>query len=148
MSVAGISLDRVRCDIQQRVLAFVDSRGASAFFMLLTMFSLFADDARLAAAPKAADDGVAAAFSAAFVLFAIDWLVSTTCVAHAPPRSALLPPARCGSRNARRGARRLRPRYFGSFYFFVELASTLSLLTSVPVVWQARGLRGNRARGR
>lgn len=78
MSVAGISLDRVKCDAQQRTLSFMDCRLVSALFMLLTFVTLFADDARLAAAPKSADDAFAFTFVVAFVLFALDWGISTS----------------------------------------------------------------------
>jgi hypothetical protein len=88
---------------QRRILAFLDSRSVSVFMSILTVFALFADDLRIAVAPHSADIVFFNLSFAILIAYVIELILN--CIA--------------------------KPNYMWGFYFWLDLVSTLSLLTDV-----------------
>jgi class 3 adenylate cyclase len=77
--------------------------------LIITIFALFGDDFRLAVTPKSADDGFSAAIIVCIILFSIEIIFS--CI--------------------------VRPPYRFSFFFWLDVLSTASLIFDINSVWNS-----------
>ena len=85
------------------------STSSGMMMFLLTIFALFGDDIRNAACGPGADNYFYAVAAACFAAFLLDLALSSW----------------------------LRPGFFGSFYFVLDLLSTLSLIPDIGWLWEA-----------
>ena len=88
---------------QENMLKFMDSRHMSIFMAIITLYALFGDDIRLSAAPVSADIVFYNLSFAVLIIYTIEFMVN--CLA--------------------------KPLYIGSFYFWLDLVSTASLIVDV-----------------
>ena len=77
--------------------------------LIITIFALFGDDFRLAVTPKSADTGFSAAMITCLVLFSIEIILNFI----------------------------IRPAYRFSFFFYLDILSTASLIFDVSWVWNS-----------
>eukprot|EP00606_Chrysophyceae_sp_TOSAG23-5_P000943 GSChrysophyteH2.ASY1.ANO1.1063.1 assembled CDS len=94
---------------------------------IVTIWALFSDDLRTAAAPKSADDAFIGIISLAFFLFILEILAASFC-----KDDYLVIP----DQEMRKGETALqhfiRRSKFGSFYFWSDVIATLSLIFEIP----------------
>jgi hypothetical protein len=93
--------------MRSSLLRFLESKPVAIFMTVVTVYALFGDDIRLASAPVSADPAFFNVSFVVFLLYSIELLLS--CVA--------------------------KPNYLWSFYFWLDLVSTASVL--VDVGWYA-----------
>ena len=98
--------ERVLEQLRARSLAVCESSKFMTFMTVLTLYALFGDDAKLCLADSTADDAFVVAAVVCIVCFFVEIVLQ--CFAYAW--------------------------YFRGFYFWVDLASTLSILTEIPAV--------------
>ena len=98
--------ERVLEQLRARSLAVCESSKFMTFMTVLTLYALFGDDAKLCLADSTADDAFVVAAIMCIVFFGVEIVLQ--CFAYAW--------------------------YFRGFYFWVDLASTLSILTEIPAV--------------
>ena len=98
--------ERVLEQLRARSLAVCESSKFMTFMTVLTLYALFGDDAKLCLADSTADDAFVVAAVVCIVMFGVEIVLQ--CFAYAW--------------------------YFRGFYFWVDLASTLSILTEIPAV--------------
>ena len=98
--------ERVLEQLRARSLAVCESSKFMTFMTVLTLYALFGDDAKLCLADSTADDAFVVAAVICIVCFFVEIVLQ--CFAYAW--------------------------YFRGFYFWVDLASTLSILTEIPAV--------------
>ena len=98
--------ERVLEQLRARSLAVCESSKFMTFMTVLTLYALFGDDAKLCLADSTADDAFVVAAIMCIIFFGVEIVLQ--CFAYAW--------------------------YFRGFYFWVDLASTLSILTEIPAV--------------
>ena len=98
--------ERVLEQLRARSLAVCESSKFMTFMTVLTLYALFGDDAKLCLADSTADDAFVVAAVVCIVCFFVEIVLQ--CFAYAW--------------------------YFRGFYFWVDLASTQSILTEIPAV--------------
>ena len=98
--------ERVLEQLRARCLTVCESSKFMTFMTVLTLYALFGDDAKLCLADSTADDAFVVAAIMCIVFFGVEIVLQ--CFAYAW--------------------------YFRGFYFWVDLASTLSILTEIPAV--------------
>ena len=136
--------------------AFIDSNGAIAFMSLLTVYALYSDDVRIIAFPPNVDVVFLALSAVAFVFFLLEILLLCWCKVgylRRPDFNAIRDVCCIYAWNNRRSTMGwisevwnvLQP---GSFYFWLDLISTLSMVIEMPwflslVGVAAEGLNSN-----
>jgi hypothetical protein len=88
---------------QKRVAKLLDSTPVTVFMTIITVYALFGDDLRLASAPASADGTFYNISFSVLVIFLLELLLN--CLA--------------------------RPNYVGSFYFWLDLISSTSLIVDI-----------------
>jgi class 3 adenylate cyclase len=120
--------------------AFIDSNGAIAFMSLLTVYALYSDDVRIIAFPPNVDVVFLALSAVAFVFFLLEILLLCWCKGgylRRPDFNAMRDVCCMYAWNNRRSTMEwisevwnvLQP---GSFYFWLDLISTLSMVIEMP----------------
>ena len=90
-------------NLQKKVVKFLDSKPVTIFMTISTVFALFGDDIRLASAPAAADNSFSNVSFAVLILYTVELLLNVLA----------------------------KPNYLWSFYFWLDLVSTASLIVDV-----------------
>ncbi|OQR89246.1 Voltage-gated Ion Channel (VIC) Superfamily, partial [Achlya hypogyna] len=85
----------------------LENRRLGALLSVLTIYCLFGDDFRSAFCSKSADDGFFAVAFICLLLFLFEFVVSCFC----------------------------KPGYLFSFYFYLDIAATLSLIPDIGFIW-------------
>jgi hypothetical protein len=83
--------------------------AVTAFMTIVTLYALFGDDIKVAIFTKSADDAFNVITVAALLLFAAEITLNALC----------------------------QDGYFNSFYFWLDIISTLSLITDITFIWNA-----------
>lgn len=91
------------------VIKFLDSTGLLIFMLIVTTYALFSDDVRVSAFSKDADDVFFALSSCAMIFFGLEMLLSFV----------------------------LKPEYRWSFYFWLDLIATLSIVPDIGWAWDS-----------
>lgn len=94
---------------KKNVFYFVEHSCTQIFVLLVTFYALFGDDIRLLSFGKEADDVFMYLNIIAMAVFGIEIVLS------------------CYS----------KPDYFNSFFFWLDLISTISIITDIEPVWDA-----------
>jgi hypothetical protein len=115
--------------LRVRVQAMMESTLTTTLMTFLTSWALFSDDIRLAFTDSDADEGFMVINIIVFLLFVLEMVASSFC----DPVYLALPSwqAQPGEQWYQTWIRRVS---FGSFYFWLDLASTISLLMELPWV--------------
>ena len=94
---------------QLRVKGVLDNQAVTFFMALVTLYALFGDDFRLAFYTKPSDDTFFTLTTCSLFIFAIEIILS--CIA--------------------------LDGYFNSFYFWLDMVSTVSLITDIGWIWDS-----------
>ena len=89
------------------MIKFLDNKYYTIFMTIITLYALFGDDIRLLAFTKTADDAFYVITSACLGFFTIEIVLASIA----------------------------KDDYFLSFYFWLDVISTLSLITDIGWVW-------------
>eukprot|EP00743_Colponemidia_sp_Colp-15_P004114 GILK01004442.1.p1 GENE.GILK01004442.1~~GILK01004442.1.p1 ORF type:complete len:836 (-),score=113.06 GILK01004442.1:537-3044(-) len=99
---------------------YLDHWICQLFFFVLTVYALFGDDTRILSFPASADDTFSDLTIATLILFGVEIILTSI----------------------------FKEEYFNSFFFWLDVVSTVSLLTDIPAVWSAMvGTTGGAAQG-
>ena len=98
---------------KEKILNFLDSRPVSVLMACVTLYALFGDDTRIFSAPVSADNIFYNLSFTALMLYTLEFILH--CIA--------------------------KPQYVGSFYFWLDLVSTCSLVVDVGWYVHAHALR-------
>ena len=109
------------------ITKLLDNNIVVSFMMLLTMWALFSNDIKAAAAPKQADDGFAVVITIAFFLFVLEIIL--TCYVN--PNYIKLPDWDPLPHETQMDTW-IRRMTFGDFYFWLDWLATLTLLFEIP----------------
>jgi hypothetical protein len=100
-------IDEERITLKNRVEHFIDSNTVTIFMTVVTIYALFGDDVRMLAFSKDADTTFFAVSTFALVCFALE--LGLSCWA--------------------------KPGYTFSFYFWLDLIATISLIPDIGFLW-------------
>ncbi|OMJ86357.1 hypothetical protein SteCoe_12145 [Stentor coeruleus] len=95
--------------IYSLINSFLDHWSWSLLMLLITIFALFADDFRLAVTKKSSDDGFSASMIVCLILFTIEIILAFI----------------------------TKPEYRFSFFFWLDVLSTVSLIFDINWIWNA-----------
>ncbi|OMJ79003.1 hypothetical protein SteCoe_21086 [Stentor coeruleus] len=109
ISPEGISLSAPEPKWKTRLFHIIDHWLFTAWMTLLTIYALFGDDVRVAAFSKDADDGFNTITTICLFFFTLEILLSSLC----------------------------KKDYWLGFFFWLDLVSTISLITDIGWVWSA-----------
>lgn len=109
VSPQGISLSAPEPKWKIRLFHMIDHWSFTAWMTLLTIYALFGDDIRVAAFSKDADDGFNVITTICLFFFALEIILSSLC----------------------------KKDYWLGFFFWLDLVSTISLITDIGWVWSA-----------
>lgn len=90
--------------LKNQLLAIVDGKTVTYIMTIVVIFSLFGDDIRVWATPKAADPYFYAGFLLSFVMFTVEILIKTV----------------------------VDEEHKYSFFFWLDIIATLSLILDIP----------------
>lgn len=88
---------------------FLESKKVTITMSIVTIYALFADDVKTLGFPKSADDAFSSLVVICLLLFSLELLLSFI----------------------------FKPNYKWSFYFWLDLISTLSLITDIGWIWDS-----------
>jgi class 3 adenylate cyclase len=133
--------------VQERTLAFVDSTPVTSFMAVVTVYALYSDDVRVLAFDKSGDNVFIAFSSIAFFLFLLEIAVQCWC------RDDYLKIPGAQQRNGCSYGSTREERFkclksfvcIGSFYFWLDLMATLSMVFEIPWLnsYSGDGVDGN-----
>ena len=103
--------DAEKLTFKQQVDLAIDSTAATIWMTILTVYALFADDIRVLAFTVHEDDVFYGLSAVCLFFFAFELILSSWA----------------------------KPGYLGSFYFWLDLVATLSLIPDVGWLWAAIG---------
>lgn len=95
--------------IQKFIQVFLEHWAWSLLMLVITVFALFGDDFRVAVTNKSADNGFSGAMITCLVLFSFEIILS--CI--------------------------IKPDYRFSFFFYLDILSTISLIFDINWIWNA-----------
>jgi len=108
-NISPLPMSDARSLLKRFCKQILKSRSGAVAMFTFTLFALFADDVRNAACDKASDNYFFAGSALCLAVFLLDlWLTAW-----------------------------LRPGFVGSFYFVLDLISTLSLIPDIGWIWEA-----------
>ena len=97
-----------RTPAQRRVISILEAKWFSGLMSVITVYCLFGDDFRSAFASKEQDMGIYAIAFICFILFTLEFL----------------------------GSCHAKAMYVGSFYFYLDLTATASLIPDIGFIWE------------
>lgn len=126
-----------RKQLKDQCMTFLDSTLVTAFMTLITIYALFSDDVRVLCFQKGSDTAFVVVSSIAFFLFIIEIGVQCWC----RDKYLMLPNAETikDLRRASSWSKRLEVLRsvfkIGSFYFWLDLLATLSMIFELPWIF-------------
>jgi Ion transport protein. len=126
--------NRMRSCLQnkQSCLEFIESTPATAFMAVVTIYALYSDDIQVLGFDKSADNVFMIMSSTAFFLFVLEICIQCWCRENylkRPSISALF----CRGHNLKSKWKSFCSLFnFGSFYFWLDLLATLTMMFEIP----------------
>mmetsp|Transcript_9885 Transcript_9885/g.14650 ORF Transcript_9885/g.14650 Transcript_9885/m.14650 type:complete len:641 (-) Transcript_9885:1140-3062(-) len=121
--------------IKERCAALVSSSSTVIFMTLVTIYALFGDDVRILALDKSADDAFIVASSIAFFLFLAEIAIHSWCTEgylRFPDWEKIKLSQTLSISGRERVEMVLSALKIGSFYFWLDLLATLSMILEIP----------------
>ena len=118
--------------LQEKVNGVLESGTVAAMMAVITVWALFSDDLRLATTNATADDGFTAVISVAFFMFVAEIIAASFC----KDDYLVIPDPKMLPNETIFGNIYRRITGFGSFYFWLDIVATASLIFEIS--WMVR----------
>ncbi len=132
---------------KERALAILESTPATAFMTMVTVYALYSDDVRVLGFDKSADDVFLVFSTVAFILFLIEIGLQCWCRDNYLKVPGIRPGKACGRDSTWEDRLDCIQSFIciGSFYFWLDLMATLSMVFELPWVnnYSEGGVDGN-----
>jgi hypothetical protein len=114
----------------RRCCQAINGPYGTAFIAVCTVFAIFMDDVRIWAVPKANEEPVYVVMTIIFALFLFEWIVNSIWLEGYSPQHFF-----SNFENIIEISFVFWHRYFGSFFWYLDIVSMMSLIPDIPVIW-------------